>query len=508
MVHGGAERRAAAGGRGRPRAGLHPRRRGLGQDDDDHAPDREPGRDGRLRAVADPRGHVHRQGGGRDAGAARARSASTGVPRATFHSAALAQLRHFRPDAVGQDPAVEGARRSGRSRTRCPAPYKFRAGRRPRDRDRVGEEPAASRRERYLRRRSDGHEPPIPADLMHRVYRALRGAEARQQGLIDFEDLLERAIQALRRRARGRRVPRALPRVHRRRVPGRQPAPADAARALARRRATTSASSATTTSRSTGSPARRPSTCSRCRSASRTRRWSGSRRTTARRRRCSSSRTGSCRSSAARRRCCARRVRTGPSRRCGRSRRRRPRAPSSSSGSAAAGCPARGDRDPLPHERAARRLRGGAARGRDPVPGRGAARRARRRGGCCARSSDVGAGGGRASGLAARARLAARPAGQARRARASRGRPTSARLVRLAEELGGTRRGLRRRARAPLRRRRRARRGVHLLTYHGAKGLEFEAVFLPRARGEGAAAQAGEDAGRRSPRSGASSTSA
>ena len=47
---------------------------------------------------------------------------------------------------------------------------------------------------------------------------------------MDFEDLLERAIEAVRRRARRGGVPRALRRVHGRRVPGRQPAPADAAR--------------------------------------------------------------------------------------------------------------------------------------------------------------------------------------------------------------------------------------------------------------------------------------
>ena len=122
---------------------------------------------------------------------------------------------------------------------------------------------------------------------------ALRGGEARA-GLTDFEDLLELADPPL-RRADGRRgdVPRALPLLHGRRVPGRQPAPADAARTLARRPATSSARSATTTRRSTASRAPAPRTCSRCPSASRARRSSGWSRTTARRRRCSRSRTGS-----------------------------------------------------------------------------------------------------------------------------------------------------------------------------------------------------------------------
>ena len=278
------------------------------------------------------------------------------------------------PTRVGQDPPVEGAARCGRSRTRCPAPYQFRAAG-----DLATEiEWAKNRRippERYLAALGE-HEPPIPADLMLRVYRRVRGAQGgsgadRLRGSARARDPGSSTTSTARRRA-----PRALPRVHGRRVPGRQPAAADAARPVARRRATTSASSATTTSRSTGSPARRPSTCSACRSASRTRRCpaggelpldaAGARarepaRAEARRRREDAARDAS---------------RTARSRRCGRSRRRRPRPRSWSSGSARAGVPARGDRDPLPHERAAGRLRGGAARGRG-IPYQGAALLAR-----------------------------------------------------------------------------------------------------------------------------------
>jgi DNA helicase-2/ATP-dependent DNA helicase PcrA len=55
-----------------------------------------------------------------------------------------------------------------------------------------------------------------------------------------------------------------------------------------------------------------------------------------------------------------------------------------------------------------------------------------------------------------------------------------ARLVRLAEEVGGTGADFRAELEYRYGDGGDARRGVHLLTYHGAKGLEFELVLLPR----------------------------
>ena len=186
------------------------------------------------------------------------------VPRRRARAAAPVRARARR-----QDRLVEGAA-AAPDRELAAGAYRFRpAG------DLATEiEWAKNRRitpERYRAELGD-HEPPIPADLMHRVYRQYEERKA-AAGYVDFEDLLELAIQLYAEDDAALGAgPRALPRVHRRRVPGRQPPPADAARALARRRATSSASSATTTSRSTRSPARRPSICSRCRGASRTRR--------------------------------------------------------------------------------------------------------------------------------------------------------------------------------------------------------------------------------------------
>ena len=158
-------------------------------------------------------------------------------------------------------------------------------------------------------------------------------------------------------------------------------------------------------------------------------------------------------------------------------------------------CRLRGDGRPLPHQRALGGLRGGVLRGGDPVPG--ARRRVSR------------APGGPAD--------AAAPAPRGRR-RARRGRPRRGRRAGLH---GGRPRRSRERgddaperprparpARGRARRRRRRRRptsstdlearfgaeaqgrGVNLLTYHRAKGLEFEAVFLPQPRRGRAAVQA------------------
>jgi ATP-dependent DNA helicase UvrD/PcrA len=114
-----------------------------------------------------------------------------GVRASTFHSAALSQLRYFRPDAVGRIlPSKALVVRN--LMNALPAPYKFRAAG-----DLATEiEWAHNRRippERYLASLGD-HAPPIPPDLMLRVYRRYEELK-REQGLMDFEDLLERAIE-------------------------------------------------------------------------------------------------------------------------------------------------------------------------------------------------------------------------------------------------------------------------------------------------------------------------
>ena len=114
-----------------------------------------------------------------------------GVRASTFHSAALRQLRHFAPGAVGKIlPSKALALRQ--IANSLPAPFKFRpAG------DLATEiEWAKNRRitvERYAVE-ADGRKPPIPIDLMLRVFREYERRKT-AEGLIDFEDLLELAVR-------------------------------------------------------------------------------------------------------------------------------------------------------------------------------------------------------------------------------------------------------------------------------------------------------------------------
>jgi DNA helicase II / ATP-dependent DNA helicase PcrA len=139
------------------------------------------------------------------AGVMKARLAALGVPGVaarTFHSAALAQLHHFSPGAVGRIlPAKALALRQ--IANGLPAPFKFRPAA-----DLATEiEWAKNQRIGATEYRSQlgYHEPPIPEDLMGRVYREYeRRKEAR--GEIDFEDLLELAVRLHEGSAEVRRV--------------------------------------------------------------------------------------------------------------------------------------------------------------------------------------------------------------------------------------------------------------------------------------------------------------
>jgi DNA helicase-2/ATP-dependent DNA helicase PcrA len=111
-----------------------------------------------------------------------------GVRASTFHSAALRQLRHFAPGSVGRIlPSKALALRQ--IANRLPAPYKFRpAG------DLATEVEWAKNRRIPPADYGEGREPPIPVDLMQRVY-AEYERRKRDEGAIDFEDLLELAIR-------------------------------------------------------------------------------------------------------------------------------------------------------------------------------------------------------------------------------------------------------------------------------------------------------------------------
>lgn len=127
------------------------------------------------------------------AGEMRSRLAALGVEgvRArTFHAAALGQLRFLAPEPPGTVlPSKAVVLRQ--IANALPRPYRFRpAG------DLANEiERAKNRRvtpDRYVDS-LNGHEPPIPPDLMQRVWHRYERGK-RERNLIDFEDLLEHAI--------------------------------------------------------------------------------------------------------------------------------------------------------------------------------------------------------------------------------------------------------------------------------------------------------------------------
>jgi DNA helicase II / ATP-dependent DNA helicase PcrA len=114
-----------------------------------------------------------------------------GVEARTFHSAALAQLRRVRGEGPGRILSTKALllRQIGNS---LPRPFRFRpAG------DLATEvEWAKNRRltpDTYARG-LNGHEPPIPEDLMTRVF-AEYERRKRASGAIDFEDLLELTVR-------------------------------------------------------------------------------------------------------------------------------------------------------------------------------------------------------------------------------------------------------------------------------------------------------------------------
>jgi len=116
---------------------------------------------------------------------------SDGVAARTFHAAALGQLRWLAPGRLGEILPSKGL--IVRRIANClPRPHCFRHAS-----DLAGEiERAKNRRispDGYLDALG-AHEPPLPAELMLRVYRTYE-REKQEADMIDFEDLLELAVR-------------------------------------------------------------------------------------------------------------------------------------------------------------------------------------------------------------------------------------------------------------------------------------------------------------------------
>jgi DNA helicase-2/ATP-dependent DNA helicase PcrA len=115
-----------------------------------------------------------------------------GVRASTFHSAALSLLRHFEGDP-GRILSTKALllRRIGNT---LPVPFRFRpAG------DLATEIEWAKNRRLTPETYHDGlgdHEPPLPPDLAHRVFREYERRKATER-LLDFEDVLERTVRLL-----------------------------------------------------------------------------------------------------------------------------------------------------------------------------------------------------------------------------------------------------------------------------------------------------------------------
>jgi DNA helicase-2/ATP-dependent DNA helicase PcrA len=110
-----------------------------------------------------------------------------GVRASTFHAAALRQVRHFAPDTVGRILPTKALMLRQIANT-LPAPFRFRPA------GDLATEIEWAKNRRIPPERYDDREPPIPLDLMQRVYREYERRKA-ADGLTDFEDLLELAVR-------------------------------------------------------------------------------------------------------------------------------------------------------------------------------------------------------------------------------------------------------------------------------------------------------------------------